>query len=265
MASSSDLRSLTEIVRTDLSILFSKPLKTFPGPTSTNVVTPCEASAVAAWVNLTGRGQLLDEQLAIALGILELRRHGRHELDLRDAEVRLLDRRPKPLTGPLDERRVERARDAKPNRAARALELGLAAALVDRERLARDDDLARAVVVRGPDIVDLVAERLDHAVGKAEDRRHRARVLLRRLGHRQPALAHQRDRVGDRQGAGRAERGELADRVADDVVRDDSARAQRRIERKRRRDQRRLLHLGVDQSLDRAVEAELLQVHPGGL
>ena len=45
---------MTGNVRTELSILFSKPLRTLPGPTSTNVVTPCPTSSLAAWVNLTG-------------------------------------------------------------------------------------------------------------------------------------------------------------------------------------------------------------------
>ena len=53
-ASSSDCRSLTEKTRTDLSILFSKPPRTLPGPTSTKIVTPCPTSSRAACVNLTG-------------------------------------------------------------------------------------------------------------------------------------------------------------------------------------------------------------------
>ena len=36
---------LTETVRTLLSILFSKPLSTLPGPTSTNTVTPLPISS----------------------------------------------------------------------------------------------------------------------------------------------------------------------------------------------------------------------------
>ena len=46
--------SLTETVRTLLSILFSKPLSTLPGPTSTKTVTPLPISSRAACVNLTG-------------------------------------------------------------------------------------------------------------------------------------------------------------------------------------------------------------------
>ena len=109
--------------------------------------------------------------------------------------VHPLDRRPQPVGGARDERRVERARDAQADRAARALALRLDARLVDRGRLARDDELARAVVVRRPHVRDLPAERLDDLVGEAEDRRHRAGVLLRGLRHREPALAHERDRV----------------------------------------------------------------------
>ena len=35
-------------------MLFSKPLSTLPGPTSTNVVTPLPISSRAAWVKRTG-------------------------------------------------------------------------------------------------------------------------------------------------------------------------------------------------------------------
>ena len=47
-------RSLTGIARTPLSIRLISPESTFPGPTSTNVVTPSWTSSRAAWVNFTG-------------------------------------------------------------------------------------------------------------------------------------------------------------------------------------------------------------------
>ena len=114
---------------------------------------------------------------------------------------------------------MERAGDAEPDRAARALALGLDARLVDRRRLAGDHELAGAVVVRRPHVRDLLAQRLDRLVGEPEDRRHRAGMRVRGLGHREPALADERDRVARRRACRRAERRELADRVADDEIR----------------------------------------------
>src|SRR4029079_17998726 len=73
------------------------------------------------------------------------------------------------------------------------------------------------------------------------------------------------DRVADGEGARRAERRELADRVADDHVGPDPPLPQRCVERQTGGDERRLLDLGVDHVLDRALEAQLLEVHPGGL
>ena len=83
-----------------------------------------------------------------------------------------------------------------------------------------------------------------------------------RLGHRDPALADESDRLLVRHRAGGGERGELADGVADDVVRFVTARTQRREDRERRRDERRLLHGRVEQLVSVAVEAELRQVEP---
>src|SRR5437016_453496 len=77
---------------------------------------------------------------------------------------------------------MERARNAKLDRAPGSLTLGLVAGFVDRRRLAGDDELTGAVVVRRPDVRDLAAQTLDHLVGEAEDRRHRA-GMLPRLGH----------------------------------------------------------------------------------
>ena len=255
--------SLTETVRTLLSILFSKPLSTLPGPTSTKTVTPLPISSPRRLRELDRRRQLADEQLAVVDGVLELRRHRRHERRPRIGEVDLLDRRPELVGRALDERRVERAGDAEPDRAARAFALRLGAALADRVVLARDHDLAGAVVVRRPDVRDLAAETLDDLVGEPEDRGHRARPLLRRLGHRDPAFGHEPDRVGRADRLGGAERGELADRVPDDEVGMDPVRADRLVDREARRHERRLLQLRVEQLLDRVVETDLLEVEPG--
>ena len=53
--------------------------------------------------------------------------------------------------------------------------------------------------------------------------------------------------------------------MADDEIGGDAANAQRCIQRERRRDERRLLHLGVHELFGRRVEAERLQVEAGGL
>src|SRR5579884_1360868 len=84
---------------------------------------------------------------------------------------------------------------------------------------------------------------------------------LRRLRHREPALANERDRVTDGQHVDRPERAVLADRMPDDDVRLDPACPERGVEREARRDERWLLHLGVDEVLHGPLEAQLLQVH----
>jgi hypothetical protein len=169
------------------------------------------------------------------------------------------------LGGAGDERAVERARDAELDRATRALELRLAAALVHRWALAGDHDLPGAVVVRRPHVGDLGAERLDHLVGKAEDRGHRAGVLARGLGHRQAALTDEPDRIVVRECLRGGERGELADRVADDDVRLEAVLLQRGEHREAGGDEGRLLHLRVDELLLRGLEAQPDEVEAGGL
>src|SRR5207244_10804726 len=126
----------------------------------------------------------------------------------------------------------------------------------------RDHDLAGAVVVRRPDPEDAAAELLDDLVLEAEDRRHRAGVLPRRLGHRETALADERDRLGRADRAGGGARRALADRAADDVLGLDAACPQRRQPGEARRDERGLLHLRLDELFERRVEAEPLEVAP---
>src|SRR6185436_18548813 len=89
---------------------------------------------------------------------------------------------------------------------------------------------------------------------------HRARALTRGLGHRQAALADECDRLGRADGADRRQRRELADRMADDDVRLEPGLTDRRQNRETRGDERRLLHLRLDEILERRVEAELLEV-----
>ena len=102
--------------------------------------------------------------------------------------------------------------------------------------------------------------RLHHLVVESEDRRHRARVLARGLRHREPALTHQRDRLFDSERPGRRQRGELADRVADDKVGLDPARPNGRTHGETRRNQGRLLDLGLDERRLGTLEAEPLQI-----
>src|SRR5439155_16860962 len=125
-------------------------------------------------------------------------------------EVRTIDRRLQSLSCALDERAVERARYAQADCTPRTRVLCLLAALFDRARLARHDDLAWAVVVRRPDAGDTPAERLDHLVGETEDRRHRSRPLAGGGRHRQAAFPDESDGFGRCEGMGRSKRGELA-------------------------------------------------------
>ena len=175
-----------------------------------------------------------------------------------------LDRGTKPVRGPRDERRMERSRHTQAHGAARPLLLGLGAALADGVVLAGNDDLARAVVVCGPHVCDRAAQTLDNLVREPEDGRHRARPLLHRFRHRDPALPYEPDRVGRVERLGRSERGELADGMADHVVGHDPTRADRLVDREARRDERRLLQPRVEHVLHGAVEADLLEVEPGG-
>ena len=191
------------------------------------------------------------------------RGHRRHERRRRLDEPHLLERRPEAVRRSGDERAVERTRHAQLHGAAGAGLFGSGASLVDRGVLARDDDLPGAVVVRRPHVEDAAADALHDLVVEAEDRRHRARVLAGRLRHREPTLAHERDGLFDPERPGRRQRGELADRVADDKVRLDPARANGGAHREARRDESRLLDLRLDELRLRPLEAEMLQIEAG--
>ena len=136
------------------------------------------------------------------------------------------------------------------------------AALVDGVVLSGDDDLPRAVVVRRPHAENLPAERLDHLVLEPEDRGHRAGMLRGRLGHRDPAFAHELERLFHAHRAGRRNRRELADGMADDEVRLDPARADRCEHREGRRDECRLLDRRVDERVGRARKQRCSRSRP---
>ncbi len=155
---------------------------------------------------------------------------------------------------------MERTRHPQLHGAAGAGLFGSGAGLVDRGILPGDDDLSRAVVVRRPHVEDAPADALHDLVVEAEDRRHRARVLARGLSHREPTLTHERDGLLDPERARRRQRGELADRVADDEVWLDPARPNSGANGEARRDERRLLDLRLDELFLRPFEAEKLQI-----
>jgi hypothetical protein len=85
-------------------------------------------------------------------------------------------------------------------------------------------------------------------------------VLARCLGHRQPALAYEPDGLLDADRRCSRQRCELADRVADDVVGLDAARLERGEDGETRGDERRLLHLGLDELVEVRVEAQPREV-----
>ncbi len=85
------------------------------------------------------------------------------------------------------------------------------------------------------------------------------------LRHRETALAHETDRLTRAQRRHGCQGGELPDRVPDHDVGLDPLGPDRGQDGKARRDERRLLHLGLDECFERGVEAELLEIEPGGL
>src|SRR6185312_7371980 len=111
--------------------------------------------------------------------------------------------------------------------------------------------------VRRPDAEDLAAERLDVVVLEPEDRRHRARALPGRLGHRETALADEADRLAGAERADGRERRELADRMPDHNVRLDALLADGREDREARRNERRLLDFRLDELVEWRLEAEV--------
>ena len=157
------------------------------------------------------------------------------------------------------------ARDLELDGAARAGRLGGGHERRDALERPAHDDLPGAVVVRGPDAVDAVAEALDLGIVEPDDGRHGTGRGRGRCGRRETALARQvrSGAVVDR--TGRGQRGVLADRVADDVVRLQARCRQTGEARKLGRHERRLRDVGLAQALDRPLEAELGDVEPDRL
>src|SRR3954465_6283962 len=219
----SDLKSLTEITRTPLSILFSKPLSTLPGPTSTKTVTPLRMSSVAACVNFTGAVSCstssVRKRCAVSSFAVTVDTNGASGSLKWTFSTVGRSRSAARSTSGLWNAPETRALTARPAPASPPPPPPLPAPPCDRAPRARDDDLPWTVVVRRPHVLDLVADRLDRLVGEAEDRRHRARPLPRGSGHREATLAHQRNRLSGCQRLRRRESRELANGMTDDEVR----------------------------------------------
>ena len=180
-------------------------------------------------------------------------------------ELDPVDRRLQPLCRVRYERAVEGAGDPKLDRSPGPFVLRLVAALVDSGVLAGDHDLAWAVVVRRPHTDDLAAEPLDDRIIQAEDRRHRTRTLARGLGHCEPSLTDESDRLFGRERIRRGKCRELADGMADDVIRLDASRFQRGQHREAGCDECRLLDGRIDELVLPALEAEMLEIEARGL
>ncbi len=208
--------------------------------------------------------ELLDQQWGHPLRRLDARSHGGHERRVRFDEFRLVECGSEPIRRPGHQRAVERARYAQLHGTACAGLFGGRTGLVDRGILSGDDDLPRAVVVRGPHVEDAPADAFDDLVVEAEDRGHRARILASGLCHREPALTYEHNGLFDLERPGSRQGRELTDRVTDDEVRLDAACPHRRADSEARCDQSRLLDLRLDELLFGPLEAEPLQVEPGG-
>ena len=143
----------------------------------------------------------------------------------------MLDRGPQPVGGASDERTVECAGDLQPDCSSSAEAFSFGAQLLHGRVFAGDDDLARAVVVGGPDADDSAAEVLDRLVLESEDGGHRAGMEAGCFGHREAPFANEANRVGGAERLDRSERSELADGMPDDDVRLDPARTERSEDR----------------------------------
>ena len=263
---SSEARSLTGIAFTLRSILFSRPERTLPGPTSTKTFTPWRISSRAACVNLTGAVSCSTSSAAIlcagsifavtvdmngAIGSENLARSsaGRRRSAAR-ATSGLWNA---PETRSLTVRRAPSRSASLQHSSTDGLSPG-------------DDDLAGAVVVRRPHVGDLARR-----APRRPRRRARGSPPSSR-GSRAPP----RPSPGRARGRARSRRRSRAPATAASAansptewpttyVRLDAALAQRGQHGEARRDERRLLHLGLHELLLRRLEAEAHEVEAGGL
>src|SRR4029453_16550903 len=133
-------------------------------------------------------GELLDQETADAMRVLDSRGHRGHEGRRRVREADALERRAQALRRALDERAVEGTADPELHRLPRPTGRGLLDQPVHGRVLAGDAHLARAVVVRGPHVVEAGAELLDYGVLESQNSRHRTGMPVGGLSHRTPAL-----------------------------------------------------------------------------
>ena len=169
--------------------------------------------------------------------------------------------------GLFHQRGVERARYRERERAARACRLAVFDRFIQCGALARDDQLAGAVVVDRADqtALDRGAGLLDLRVLKAEDGRHAAVDRVRRLLHQLAAHGYDLDAVRERYHARRRERGVLAEREARRGLEGHARLGQRRERCHRVGEDRDLAVLRAGERLLVAVKAELCNVQPRAL
>ncbi len=195
-----------------------RPVRTRPGPTSMNVVTPVGAHPLDGRHPVDAGREVVDELGPAPLGGRDRRGIGvGEERRGRVAEGDRRERLPHPVGGLGHQRRVGGDRDGQLDRPLRAQLLRDAERGLDGGPLARDDDLARRVAVR--DAEDAVCpgaldELRQAGVVEADDRRHPALVARARRLHEAAPGPDEADGVGEVEGAGGDEGGVLAHRVA---------------------------------------------------
>ena len=159
---------------------------------------------------------------------------------------------------------MERARYRKRERTARACRLAVFDRFIQCLALARDDQLAGAVVVDRADqaALDRGAGLLDLCVLEAENSRHAAVDRIRRLLHQLAAHGYDLDAVRERYHARRRERSVFAEREARRRLEGHAGLGQRRERCHRVGEDRDLAVLRAGERLLVAVKAELRNVQP---
>src|SRR5438309_3163450 len=183
-------------------------------------------------------------------------RHARI-LDLERAQLRR-----EPRLGGVHERAVERRADRQPDDPPRAELPGALAGPGNGIARAGDDDLSRAIQVRGADDVALrrIVAGLRDGVGiEPQHHGHRTGAHGHRLLHVPSAAPDECQRVGEGHRAGGDVRGVFAEAVAGDERRLQSLGRQQPARRRADRQDRRLRILGEVQPILRALETEAAQ------
>ncbi len=217
-AASSDAGSKIDMPVTRGSMRLQSGASTLPGPHSTTCVTPASAMRRTISTQRTGDDAWRISASRMRSGSCSIATSTLLTTSIAGAPIAtflrwLASRSPAGFSS--DE--WNGAETGSDHRALRAARLrGLARAL-DRRLVPGDDDLCRRVEVDRLDDLALrrfVARRAHRVVVEAEDRGHAAGPDRHRVLHRLRAEAHQRQRVGERQHAGRDERRVFAEAVA---------------------------------------------------